>query len=205
MSGEGGQGRVSGEAGERRVSGEGDTSGPGGEAGATPALQLVIVVAIAENGVIGRGDGLPWHVSGDLKRFRAITWGKPLIMGRRTFESIGRPLPGRTSIVVSRDPGLALPQGVLRASSLDAAIAGAAVEAERLGVGEAAVVGGADIYAQALPHAHALRLTRIHGAPVGDVVFPPLDASAWRETGREGPFQGEKDEFAFSFIDYARV
>ncbi|MBS7541469.1 dihydrofolate reductase [Ancylobacter lacus] len=169
------------------------------------ALRLVIVVAVAENGIIGRGDGLPWHVSGDLKRFRAITWGKPLIMGRRTFESIGRPLPGRTSIVVSRDAELSLPEGVLLASSLDAAIARAGVEAQRLGVAEAAVVGGADIYAQALPHADALRLTRIHGAPAGDVVFPALNVPDWREIAREGPFQGEKDEFAFSFVDYERA
>ncbi|MCK0198318.1 dihydrofolate reductase [Ancylobacter sp. 6x-1] len=168
-------------------------------------LRLVIVVAVAENGVIGRGDALPWHVSGDLKRFRAITWGKPIVMGRRTFESIGRPLPGRTSIVVSRDAGLNLPDGVLKAATLDEAMRLAGAEAERLGVDEAALVGGAMLYAAALPRADALRLTRIHASPEGDVTFPPFDAADWREVHREGPLQGEKDDHAFSFIDYERA
>ena len=166
---------------------------------------VTIVVGIAENGIIGRGDAMPWHVSSDLKRFRAITWGKPIVMGRRTFDSLGRPLPGRTSIVVSRDAALALPEGVLRAGSLDAALALAREEAARLGADEIIVMGGAQIYAQALPLADRLRLTRIHGAPEGDVSFPPLALAAWREVGRDGPHQGEKDEFACTWIDYERA
>lgn len=169
------------------------------------SVRLSIVAAVAENGVIGRGDELPWRISGDLKRFRAITWGKPILMGRRTFVSIGRPLPGRTSIVITRDAALSLPDGVLLASSLDAALALAEREAARLGADEAAVIGGAEIYAQALPLADRLRLTVVHGAPAGDVTFPAFDRAAWRETEREGPIQGEKDEFAFSFVDYERV
>lgn len=169
------------------------------------SLRLAIVAAVAENGVIGRGDELPWRISGDLKRFRAITWGKPILMGRRTFASIGRPLPGRTSIVVSRDAAFPVPEGVLLAGSLDAALGLATAEAARLGVDEAAVIGGAEIYAQALPLADRLRLTEVHGRPQGDVRFPAFNRAAWREVAREGPFQGEKDEFAFSFVDYERV
>lgn len=169
------------------------------------SVRLSIVAAVAENGVIGRGDELPWRISGDLKRFRAITWGKPILMGRRTFASIGRPLPGRTSIVITRDAALPLPEGVMLANSLEAALALAEREAVRLGVDEAAVIGGAEIYAQALPLADRLRLTEVHGTPVGDVTFPAFDRTAWREAEREGPIQGEKDEFAFSFVDYERV
>ncbi|MCJ8144708.1 dihydrofolate reductase [Ancylobacter sp. A5.8] len=171
----------------------------------TEAPTITLVAAVAENGVIGRGDALPWHISGDLKRFRAITWGKPILMGRRTFESIGRPLPGRTTIVITRDTAFAPPEGVLVAPSLEAALERAAEEAGRLGVDEMAVVGGAQIYAQAFPRASRLRLTRVHGSPAGDVLFPDFTAADWREVGREGPIQGEKDEFAFSFIEYERA
>jgi len=166
---------------------------------------LTLVAAVAENGVIGRGDALPWHISGDLKRFRAITWGKPILMGRRTFHSIGRPLPGRTSIVITRDADFAAPEGVLIEPSLDAALLKGAQEAARLGVEEMAVIGGAQIYALAFPHARQLRLTRVHAAAEGDVHFPSFGPDEWREVSREGPFQGEKDEFAFSFVDYERA
>lgn len=166
---------------------------------------LTLVAAVAENGVIGRGDALPWHISGDLKRFRAITWGKPILMGRRTFDSIGRPLPGRTSLVITRDGAFRPPEGVLVAASLDAALERGAQEAARLGVGEMAVIGGAQIYAQAFPHAARLRLTLVHGRPEGDVHFPAFAREEWREIGREGPMKGEKDEFAFSFVDYERA
>lgn len=166
---------------------------------------LTLVAAVAENGVIGRGEALPWHISGDLKRFRAITWGKPILMGRRTFESIGKPLPGRTSLVITRDTGFRPPEGVLVVSSLGAALERGEQEALRLGVDEMAVVGGAQIYAQAFPHAARLRLTEVHGKPEGDVHFPAFAREEWREAGREGPIQGEKDEFAFSFVDYERA
>lgn len=168
-------------------------------------LRLVLVAAMAENGVIGRGDELPFRISSDLKRFRSITWGKPILMGRRTFASIGRPLPGRTSIVITRDAGLALPEGVLMAGSFETALELAAEEAHRLEADEAAVIGGAQIYAQALPVADAMRLTEVHGSPEGDVTFPAFDRTQWREIARAGPVQGEKDEFAVSFVDYERA
>lgn len=168
-------------------------------------VKLVIVAAVAENGVIGRGDALPWRVSSDLKRFRAITWGKPILMGRRTFESLPRVLPGRTSIVITRDAGFVPPEGVLAADSIDEALALGADEAKRLGTDEIIVMGGAQLYAQLLPLVDRLRLTLIHGRPQGDVHFPPYDAAHWREIAREGPHQGEKDEFAFTYVDYERV
>lgn len=166
---------------------------------------LTLVAAVAENGVIGRGDDLPWHISGDLKRFRTITWGKPILMGRRTFQSIGRPLPGRTSVVITRDADFVAPEGVLVVPSLDAALRKGAQEAERLGADEMAVIGGAQIYALAFPHARRLRLTQVHAAPAGDVHFPSFDRGEWAEVSREGPFQGEKDEYPFSLVDYQRV
>lgn len=170
------------------------------------SVDLALIAAVAGNRVIGRGDALPWRLSGDLKRFRSITWGKPILMGRRTFDSIGRPLPGRASIVITRDTGFVAPTPeVLVVPSLDAALAIGAREAERMGVDEMAVIGGAQIYAQAMPHARRLRLTEVHGEPLGDVFFPVFDAGEWREILREGPLQGEKDEYPFSFVDYERV
>ena len=166
---------------------------------------LTLVAAVAENGVIGRGEDLPWHISGDLKRFRAITWGKPILMGRRTFQSIGRPLPGRTSIVITRDGAFDAPEGVLVVPSLEAALDTGAREAAKLGVDEMAVIGGAQIYALAFPHARRLRLTRVHAEPAGDVFFPAFDSGAWQEVSREGPLQGEKDEYPFSLVDYERA
>lgn len=166
---------------------------------------LTLVAAVAENGVIGRGEDLPWHISGDLKRFRAITWGKPILMGRRTFQSIGRPLPGRTSIVITRDGAFDAPEAVLVVPSLEAALDTGAREAAKLGVDEMAVIGGAQIYALAFPHARRLRLTRVHAEPAGDVFFPAFDSVAWQEVSREGPLQGEKDEYPFSLVDYERA
>ncbi|MCS0497550.1 dihydrofolate reductase [Ancylobacter mangrovi] len=175
----------------------------GTENGTPPTL--AIVAAIAANGVIGRGDQLPWHISGDLKRFRAITWGKPILMGRRTFDAIGRPLPGRTTIVITRDTGFVTPDGVMVAPTLGAALEKAEREAERIGADEIVVVGGAQIYAQALPLANRLRLTEVHGTPEGDIHFPDFDRAQWREVAREEPPQGEKDDFAVSYVDYERV
>ncbi|MBS7545183.1 dihydrofolate reductase [Ancylobacter oerskovii] len=170
------------------------------------STDLVVIAALGANGVIGRGAELPWRLSGDLKRFRAITWGKPILMGRRTFDSIGKPLPGRTSIVISRDTAfLPASETVHVVPSLEAALDMGVREAERMGVDEMAVIGGAQIYAQALPLAARLRLTEVHGEPAGDVFFPDVDRAAWREIGREGPFQTEKDEYAFSFVDYVRA
>lgn len=164
---------------------------------------LTIVAAIAENGVIGRDNQLIWRLRSDLKRFRAITLGKPLVMGRKTFESIGRPLPGRRTIVMTRDPAFA-PEGVDVARSFDAALSMADAAADALGAEEIVVAGGAEIYALALPRAQRLRLTLVHADPEGDAFFPAFDRAAFREVLREDRPAGADDEHPFAFVDLER-
>jgi dihydrofolate reductase len=132
------------------------------------------MVAMARNGVIGRDNQLPWHLPEDLKRFRARTVGKPVLMGRRTFESIGRPLPQRTNLILTRQPGFC-PSGVQSVHSLDEALAASA------GAAELVVIGGAEVYRAALPVARRIYLTRIEADVPGDTCFPELDLRAWRQ------------------------
>ena len=140
---------------------------------------ICLIVVAAENGVIGRDGKMPWHLPSELKYFRARTIGKPVIMGRKTFQSIGKPLPGRTNIVVTRDAGFAV-AGVVAVHSLDAALGVAKEAAAASGADEIMVLGGAEIYAQALPLAGRVYLTRIAASPDGDTTFPPLDPRQWR-------------------------
>jgi dihydrofolate reductase len=149
----------------------------GDQAAARPRLSLI--VAVARNGVIGKDNRLPWHIPEDLKRFRALTMGHHIIMGRRTWESIGRPLPGRTSIVVTRDRNYSAP-GAKVVHSLADAVAACA------GDDEAFVIGGAEIYREALPQAERIYLTEVLADYPGDVWFPPL-GTEWREVCREQP------------------
>jgi dihydrofolate reductase len=148
-------------------------------------MRIALIVAMARGGVIGRDNGLPWHLSEDLRHFKAMTLGKPVIMGRKTWESIGRPLPGRTSIVISANPALALPEGVLLADSLDAALALGIDIATRDGADECMVIGGATIYREALARATRIYLTEIDLDTPGDAFFPPLEPGAWHELSRE--------------------
>ncbi len=164
---------------------------------------LCVVAAVASNGVIGRGGELPWQLPADLRHFRALTLGKPVVMGRRTFVSIGRALPGRTNIVISRDPGFKA-EGAQVVSSLEDALARAGALADRDGVGEVMVIGGAEIYAAALPRAQRLYLTRVHAAIEGDVFFPVVDWVAWRETAREDRAAGPGEVANYSFLVYER-
>ena len=155
--------------------------------------RIVFVVAVARNGVIGRRGGLPWRISSDLKRFKAITLGKPVIMGRKTWESLPkRPLPGRTNIVITRDPRYEAEGAVVAASVAEALSLARATESE-----EICVIGGSDIFRQLLPLADRLYLTEIDLAPEGDVFFPPLDAKAWRETSRETHARAQGDDAGF--------
>ncbi|MEX0851974.1 MAG: dihydrofolate reductase [Bauldia sp.] len=167
-------------------------------------IRLSLIAAVAENGVIGRGDGLPWRLASDLKRFRRITMGKPVVMGRRTFESIGKALAGRTNIVVTRRAGFAA-DGVGIAGSLDDALAKARRQAEHDGVDEVVVIGGAEIYRAALPLAERLYITHVAGAPDGDARFPAIDPALWRAVSREGVAAGEGDSAATTFVVYERV
>lgn len=170
----------------------------------TGQLPLALVVAVGENGIIGRAGGLPWRLPSDLKRFKALTWGKPLLMGRKTYESIGRPLPGRTSVVVSADPAFRVPEGVVKAPDLPAGIAAAETAAAALGADAIMVIGGSRIFAETLPLAHALHFTRVHVAPAGDVWFPPFDPGEWREVSREGPIREAGDDAAYTVFHLER-
>jgi dihydrofolate reductase len=134
---------------------------------------ITLIVAVADSGVIGRDNGLPWHLPDDLKRFKRLTLGKPIIMGRKTYESIGKPLPGRHNIVVTRDPSYRR-EGVTVVQGIDAAVRAAGDVAEIM------VIGGAELFRALLPRAGRVHLTRVHGDVSGDVTWPPLDEAAWR-------------------------
>ena len=168
-------------------------------------MRVAIYVAIAENGVIGREGGLPWRLSSDLKRFKADTMGKPIIMGRKTWESFPkRPLPGRLNIVVTRDRTYEA-EGGETASSLEEAISLAKVRARCMhDVDEICVIGGAQIYARALPLADRLHVTHVLGSVDGDTVFPPIDPAEWRVIRSEGHAAGERDSHATRYTVYER-
>ena len=166
-------------------------------------MNIVIVAAIAENGVIGRGNALPWRLKSDMLHFRALTMGKPVVMGRKTYLSIGKPLKGRTTIVVSRDRAFAA-SGIVVAPSLEAALAAARGDALRRNADAIVVAGGAEIYAQAMPIATQLALTRIHNHIDGDAYFPAIDPGAWHESTRSEHQPAAEDEAAFTFVTYQR-
>ena len=148
-------------------------------ASSTSSPIICLIVAAAENGVIGHNGKMPWHLPSELKYFRARTIGKPVIMGRKTFQSIGKPLPGRDNIVVTRDTTFAAP-GIAVAHTLEAALEQARVAAARSGAIEIMVIGGADIYIQALPITARVYLTRIAAKPSGDTLFPALSTAEWQ-------------------------
>ncbi len=147
-------------------------------------MPIVLVAAVAENGVIGANGGLPWRVKSDMRKFRAVTMGKPLVMGRKTFELIGRALDGRDVIVVTRQPDFAA-EGVFVAANLKEALALAEARAAARGADEICVVGGGEIYAEALPLAERLYVTHVAAKPDGDTRFPKIVAREWVEVSRE--------------------
>jgi dihydrofolate reductase len=162
---------------------------------------ISLVVAVSRNGVIGRDGGLPWHISSDLKRFKAITLGKPVIMGRKTWDSLPRkPLPGRTNIVVTRQAGFAA-AGAVVVADVEAALAVAAMEQPA----EICVIGGGDIYRQLLPQAGRIYLTEVQMDVAGDTHFPALDEAAWREVSREAVVAGTHDSADFVLRVLERV
>jgi dihydrofolate reductase len=172
--------------------------------GSTSKPTLTLVVAVAQNNVIGREGGLPWHLSGDLKRFKADTIGKPVIMGRKTFLSIGKPLPGRDNIVVTRDENFKA-EGVIVAASLDAALVLAAQAAAARGADDIAVIGGGEIYNQLFERADRLILTHVFASPDGDTLFPAVDPATWEEVESEDFPAGEKDSHATRRVVYCRI
>ncbi|MGA2567843.1 MAG: dihydrofolate reductase [Pseudolabrys sp.] len=166
-------------------------------------MKIVLVAAIGENNVIGRDGQLPWRLKSDLKHFRELTIGKPVVMGRKTFESIGKPLAGRTNIVLTRDLSVKVPGGAL-ATSLDAALGYARDDARKRGVDEIMVIGGSDVFADTLPLAHRLEITHVHAAPEGDAYFPAIDPAVWREVVRREYPAGPDDSASFAVAVYLR-
>jgi dihydrofolate reductase len=164
---------------------------------------IVLVAAVAENGVIGRDNALPWRLKSDLRHFRALTIGKPVLMGRKTFFSIGKPLLGRTNIVVSRNLEFAGP-GIIVARDLANAVTVGHGDALRRGVNEIMVIGGGHLFAALLPQACRLEITRVHARPDGDAVFPRIDPTVWREMSRIDHAPGPDDDAAFSVLTYRR-
>lgn len=163
------------------------------------AIKVALIWAMGENRVIGRGNTLPWRLPGEMQYFRAITLGKPVIMGRRTFESLAKPLPGRTNIVVSRSMSSDHPR-VKVAQTLEAALEVARAQAAVDGQNEVFVMGGAELYAAALPLADRLYLTLVHAAPDGDTFFPEFDSAAWQEKRRLRIPADADNVFDFSLI-----
>lgn len=177
-----------------------DRHGPAGE-GVSLVAKLVIVVAMAENRVIGRDGGLPWHLPEDLKRFKAVTMGKPLVMGRRTWESLPRkPLPGRPNLVVTRQTDFEA-EGAIVFDSLDSALAEADRLAEELGVDEVCLIGGGSLYEQAFDKVDRIDFTEVQLSPEGDTVFPEIDPAAWREVSRQPAVSAEGTKFDHVILD----
>lgn len=161
-------------------------------------MRLSIIAAMAANRVIGRDNRLPWHLPADLKHFRQLTIGKPVLMGRKTWESLGRPLPERTNIVVTRAADYAAP-GCVVVHSLEAALRAAAHHPEVM------VIGGAELYRQALPQARRIYLTEVHAGFEGDAYFPELEQGAWSEVERVDHEPDDKNTHAYSFVVLERL
>jgi dihydrofolate reductase len=160
---------------------------------------IALVVARAENGAIGLGGALPWRLSTDLKQFRKVTLGKPVIMGRRTFQSLPRILDQRLNIVLSRDPTLLAP-GAIVAASLEEGLAHARRAAKKVQVGEIMVIGGDDVFREVMPLADRIYLTEVHASPDADTWLEDFNLKEWREVSRERHKPGPKDEYPFSFV-----
>ena len=165
--------------------------------------EIVLMVAAADNGVIGAGGTIPWRLKTDQQRLKAMTLDKPVVMGRKTFVSLRRPLPGRTNIVVTRDADFRSP-GAVVTGSLASALAIATGDALRRFATEIAVIGGAEIYAQAMGGADRLEITEVHLEPAGDTFFAAIDPADWQEVARVRNAAGPDDNADFSYVSYVR-
>jgi dihydrofolate reductase len=166
-------------------------------------IETVLIVAVAENGVIGRDNAIPWRLKADQQRFRALTLNRPVVMGRKTFASLRRPLPGRTNIVITRDPDFRA-AGAVVTTSLENAFAVARGDALRRGVAEIIIMGGVELYVRSLPIAHRLEITEVHATVEGDTHFPAIDASLWQETCRHQHAASADDTADYSYVTYRR-
>ncbi len=162
-------------------------------------VPVAFIVACAENGVIGQAGGMPWHLSGDLKFFKAQTLGKPVVMGRKTYESIGRPLPGRPNLVITRDPDFRA-EGVEVFRDVEAALARGQALAAESGAEEVMVIGGGQIFEKTLHLARRVYLTVVHARPQGDTLMPELDPAVWKEVRRDAPVSGGEGQPDYSIV-----
>ena len=167
-------------------------------------MKVSLIVAVAENGVIGRDGQLPWRLSSDLKTFRRLTMHKPIVMGRRTFQSIGKVLDGRDNIIVTRDASLEVP-GASTCPSVSEALLLGRVLATTRGADEVMVIGGSEIFAVAISAADRIYLTRVHSEVEGDTYFDELDPAQWQEVSREALPQGPRDDYASTLIVFERI
>lgn len=172
-----------------------------GEGGA--AIDIILVAAVGENGVIGRDNALPWRLKSDMQHFRKVTTARPVVMGRETFASIGKPLKDRTNIVISRNSDYAAP-GILVAKSLEAALEAARGDALRRSADAIAIIGGSGIFREMMNIADRLEITVVHASPEGDTFFPQIDPKIWRETARMRHPAAPQDDADFSFVTYMR-
>jgi dihydrofolate reductase len=166
-------------------------------------IETVLIVAVAENGVIGADGAIPWRLKSDMQRFKALTVGKPVVMGRKTFVSLKRPLPHRTNIVITRDADFRA-AGAVVTTSLEAARAVARGDALRRSAVEIAVIGGADIYAQWMEYADRLEITEVHASPPGETRLADIDTSKWEEVARQRHAAGPDDSAPYSYVTYRR-
>jgi dihydrofolate reductase len=168
-----------------------------------PLMEIVLLVAVADNGVIGSAGTIPWRLKTDQQRLKAMTMGKPVVMGRKTFTSLRRPLPGRTNIVVTRDANFRGPGAVVTTSFADAR-AVATGDALRRSANEIAVIGGAEIYAQWMPIADRLEITEVHARPEGDTYLAAIELADWKEVARVRNSSSSDDSVDFSYVTYRR-
>ena len=166
-------------------------------------IETVLIVAVAENGVIGADGAIPWRLKSDMQHFKALTSGKPIVMGRKTFISLKRPLPHRTNIVITRDANFRS-AGAVVTTSMEAAREVARGDALRRSAAEIAVIGGAEIYAQFMDGADRLEITEVHASPPGDTRLAAIDTSKWEEVARERHAAGPDDTAPFSYVTYRR-
>ena len=178
-------------------------SGEGASRQGSPTIALV--VAMGENRGIGLDGGLPWHLRSDMKFFRTVTMGNPVLMGRRTFKSLPRVLDGRLNIVLTREDGFDVPPGVVVAHSLEEGLAAARSACAETGAGEIMIIGGEDVFREVMPQADRIYLTEVHAAPEADTWFPELDPDGWREISREAFEAGPQDDHDFSIVILERV
>jgi len=166
------------------------------------APKISLIAAVGENGIIGKGNELPWRIKSELQYFKRTTQGHPIVMGRKSFESLGKPLLDRTNIIISRNPDYRI-DGCVTVTSLDDGLAAAQEVAARDGIGEIFIGGGAEIYRQTLPLADRLYLTEVHLAPEGDTLFPAFDRTGWQEVKREfhAAKEGESADYTITVLE----